>query len=187
MFMSSLRGLRNFILVAALPACISSVDQNTSSRSPQLLQSFELGSPLSAQDIRSLQISVAPDGEGLPKGSGRYEEGKVLYQSYCMACHGASLEGNPQLAAPRLIGGRHSLKSPNPVKTVESYWPYATTLFDYIQRAMPFGSPGILTSDEIYAVSAYILGEANILNKNVTLNKQSMLNIEMPNRHGFIR
>jgi cytochrome c len=103
-----------------------------------------------------------------------------------MACHGENLEGVAELGAAVLIGGRDSLASGSPKKTVESYWPYASTLFDYVKRAMPFNAPGSLTDDEVYAVSAYILGEANILDKGAVLDANTLAGVEMPNRDGFI-
>ena len=92
----------------------------------------------------------------------------------------------PAGAALRLIGGRGTLNTKNPVMTVESYWPYATTLFDYVRRAMPFQAPGSLTAEEIYAVSAYILAEGNVIDKATVLDAQSLAHVQMPNRDGFI-
>jgi len=92
----------------------------------------------------------------------------------------------PSGQALRLIGGRGTLATKNPVMTVESYWPYATTLFDYVRRAMPFQAPGSLTADEVYSVSAYILAEANIIDKTTVLDAQSLPSVQMPNREGFI-
>ena len=92
----------------------------------------------------------------------------------------------PAGASLRLIGGRGTLTSQKAVATVESYWPYATTLFDYIRRAMPFTAPGSLSADEVYAVCAYILGEAKIIDKTTVLDPQTLPRVEMPNRDGFI-
>ena len=113
-------------------------------------------------------------------------------ETTCSACHGANLQGvaglpnMPAGAALRLIGGRGTLTTKNPVMTVESYWPYATTLFDYVRRAMPFQAPGSLTADEIYAVSAYILAEGNIIDKALVLDPATLVRVQMPNRDGFI-
>jgi S-disulfanyl-L-cysteine oxidoreductase SoxD len=153
---------------------------------------FDFGVPASSQDIESMNIAIAPDGRNLPAGQGDYAAGKKVYQTKCSACHGADLQGvaalpnMPAGAALRLIGGRGTLATKNPVLTVESYWPYATTLFDYIRRAMPYSAPGSLTADEIYAVSAYILAEGNITNKALVLNAQTLPRVQMPNRDGFI-
>ena len=92
----------------------------------------------------------------------------------------------PSGQALRLIGGRGTLATKNPVMTVESYWPYATTLFDYVRRAMPFQAPGSLTADEVYSISAYILAEANVFDKTTVLDAQSLPRVQMPNREGFI-
>jgi S-disulfanyl-L-cysteine oxidoreductase SoxD len=151
---------------------------------------LEFGTPATEQDIAA--IAIPADGTGLPAGSGDYTKGKAVYEAACAACHGADLMGvaglpnMPAGAQLRLIGGRGTLASKNPVMTVESYWPYATTLFDYIRRAMPFASPGSLTADEIYAVSAYILAEAKIIDKSMLLDAKTLPLIEMPNRNGFI-
>lgn len=131
--------------------------------------------------------SPLPDGRGLPAGRGSVAQGQALYQQRCLACHGINLEGS---IGDRLIGGRGSLVNRDPgkapVKTVESYWPYATTLWDYIKRAMPMDAPGTLTDDEVYAVSAYVLSRANIVPADTTLDAQSLAAVRMPNRDGFI-
>src|SRR5712692_8647987 len=132
---------------------------------------FDLGATASAQDIAAVAIVIAPDGKGLPASKGDYAVGKKVYETACGACHGANLQGvaglpnMPAGAALRLFGGRGTLTTKNPVMTVESYWPYATTLFDYVRRAMPFQAPGSLTADEINAVSAYILAEGSVIDK----------------------
>jgi len=151
---------------------------------------FNFGVPASSQDIKSIAIAIAPDGKNLPAGKGDYAAGKKVYETKCSACHGANLQGVAGLpnmpAGAALIGGRGTLATKNPVLTVESYWPYATTLFDYIRRAMPYSAPGSLTADEIYAVSAYILAEGNIIDKAMVLDAQTLPRVQMPNRDGFI-
>jgi S-disulfanyl-L-cysteine oxidoreductase SoxD len=153
---------------------------------------FDFGAPATVQDIAPIDIAIAPDGKNLPPGKGDYAAGKVVYENFCAACHGANLQGvtglpnMPTGAALRLIGGRGTLATRNPVMTVESYWPYATTLFDYVRRSMPFTTPGSLTADEVYAVSAYILGEAKIIDKATVMDAQSLPQVQMPNRDGFI-
>jgi len=153
---------------------------------------FQFGQPATEQDIAAIAIAIPTDGKGLPPGRGDYARGKQVYETACAACHGADLMGvanipnMPTGASLRLIGGRGTLTSPKAVATVESYWPYATTLFDYIRRAMPFTAPGSLSVDEIYAVCAYILAEAKIIDKATVLDAQTLPRVEMPNRNGFI-
>src|SRR4051794_4041288 len=153
---------------------------------------FDFGTSASTQEVAVVAIAIAPDGKGLPAGKGDYATGKRVYETTCSACHGASLQGvaglpnMPAGAALRLIGGRGTLTTKNPVMTVESYWPYATTLFDYVRRAMPFQAPGSLTADEIYAVSAYILAEGSVIDKAVVLDAATLVRVQMPNRDGFI-
>jgi len=153
---------------------------------------FQFGQPATEQDIAAIAIAIPTDGKGLPPGRGDSARGKQVYETACAACHGADLMGvanipnMPTGASLRLIGGRGTLTSPKAVATVESYWPYATTLFDYIRRAMPFTAPGSLSADEIYAVCAYILSEAKIIDNATVLDAQTLPRVEMPNRNGFI-
>jgi S-disulfanyl-L-cysteine oxidoreductase SoxD len=155
-------------------------------------RTFEFGQPAGEQEVAAIAIAIPADGKGLPPGRGDYVRGKQVYESACAACHGADLTGvanipnMPAGASLRLIGGRGTLASQKPVLTVESYWPYATTLFDYIRRAMPFTAPGSLSADEVYAVCAYILAEAKIVDKAALIDAQSLPRVEMPNRDGFI-
>ncbi len=132
-------------------------------------------------------FSPLPDGRGLPAGSGSVAQGKAVYQQQCVACHGQNLEGG---IGDRLIGGRGSLVNADPakapIKTVESYWPYATTLFDYVKRSMPFTAPNSLTNDQTYAVVAYILSEAKVVPSDAVLDAKKLAQVKMPNRDGFI-
>jgi cytochrome c len=148
---------------------------------------FGIGRPASAQEIAAVDIDVMPDGRGAPEGSGTFAEGEDLYATHCVACHGADLQGVEGTGGVAFIGGRGTLDTDAPVKTVESYWPHASTLFDYTHRAMPFNAPGSLTPDEVYAISAYILGRAGILDKGTEMNAATFAEIEMPNADGFYR
>jgi cytochrome c len=153
---------------------------------------YELGAAATDAEIRAFAIAIPPDGKWLPPGRGDWAGGKKVYETYCAACHGPDLLGvtglgdMPAGAQLRLIGGRGTLASPKPIPTVESYWPYATTLFDYIRRAMPFFAPSSLSNDDVYAVSAYILGEAKIIEKSAVMSAETLPKVKMPNRDGFI-
>src|SRR5436190_13919679 len=153
---------------------------------------FTLGETASGGDVAKIAIAIPADGAGLPAGQGDYETGKQLYANACAACHGDKLQGvaglpnMPSGAALRLVGGRGTLTSQKPTVTVESYWPYATTLFDYIRRAMPYTAPGSLSDAEVYALSAYILAEGELIDRSAVLDATTLPKIEMPNRDGFI-
>jgi mono/diheme cytochrome c family protein len=146
-----LAGLRVRRVAAALAAAaLATMFLDTVARAQGYPARFELGTTAAGQDIAPIDIAVPADGKGLPPGSGDYAKGKAVYETACAACHGADLMGvaglpnMPNGAQLRLIAGRGTLASKNPVLTVESYWPYATTLFDYVRRAMPFSAPGSL-------------------------------------------
>ena len=149
---------------------------------------YGFGTAPTEMELKMAVFAWPADGRNLPPGKGTYEEGKSVYAEKCSACHGQSLEGIPKpgVGGDKLIGGRGSLVGGKPVKTIESYWPYATTIFDYVKRAMPFNAPGSLSDNEVYAVTAFILGEANIIEKNQVIDAKSLPTIEMPNRNGFI-
>ena len=143
-----------------------------------------LGTPATPQELSHF-FAIPPDGAGLPAGSGSVAQGKQVYAEKCMACHGDKLQGVKPTGGLPLIGGRGTLTSAKPLKTTESYWPYATTMFDYIKRAMPFNAPGSLKDDEVYAVVAYILAEGHVVGEDATLDKASLPKVQMPNRNGF--
>lgn len=142
-----------------------------------------LGQSVSAEEIRAIDYSVLPNGEGLPNGSGTAASGETVYRQNCLACHG---EGGTDGLNDRLVGGHGSLTSDRPIKTVGSYWPYATTLFDYVRRAMPFQTPGSLTNDEVYAVTAYLLYLNEIVAQDTVMNAISLPQVVMPNRDNFV-
>jgi S-disulfanyl-L-cysteine oxidoreductase SoxD len=149
-----------------------------------LADSPNLGRPASPEDIAAWDISIAPDGIGLPRGSGTPEQGEVVYRTACLTCHGERGTGKPNDA---LVGGKGTLAGDAvPVKTVGSFWPYATTLFDYVHRAMPYQAPGSLSVDDTYAVVAYILSLNGITSADGKLDKASLPLVKMPNRDGFI-
>lgn len=144
---------------------------------------YEFGQPATPDEIKQWDMDVRPDGKGLPEGSGTVAHGKVVYDENCEACHGPNGQGGVK---DRLVGGEGTLASANPVKTVGSFWPYATTLFDYIHRAMPYPAPGSLSADDTYAVTAYILSLNGVVPEDGKLDKETLPKIKMPNRDGFI-
>jgi mono/diheme cytochrome c family protein len=178
------------LAVGAALALAAGCAAQRSAQAPQPAYSgskLGLGSTPASADLAPY-FSYPADGRGLPPGSGSYAQGQKIYQAKCMACHGEKLEGTK--LGDKLIGGRGTLVNNSPakapVKTVESYWPYATTLYDYVKRAMPFNAPGSLGDDEVYALAAYILGEANIVPKGETMNAATLPAVQMPNRKGFV-
>lgn len=142
-----------------------------------------IGTPLAASAIAPWDIDIAPDGRGLPPGSGDVQTGAQVFAQKCAACHGAQGEG---LIGDPLVGGSGTLRSAAPKRTVGSYWPYATTLFDYIRRAMPYNAPQSLSADEVYAVSAWILNRNGIVPDDARLDAHSLAAVRMPNRDGFV-
>jgi cytochrome c len=144
---------------------------------------FDFGRPATPEEIKLWDIDVTPDGKGLPVGGGTVAQGKQVFADNCAACHGDNGQGGIK---DRLAGGQGTLASSAPVKTVGSFWPYATTLYDYIHRAMPYPTPGSLSTDDTYAVTAYILSLNGIVSADGKVDKDSLPKIKMPNRDGFI-
>jgi S-disulfanyl-L-cysteine oxidoreductase SoxD len=179
MFMPDMMSTAAGVLIAALvssAACAQSAPAR-----------YGLGSAVGAEEL-ARYFSIPPDGRGLPPGSGTAAAGAKIYADSCAACHGDKMQGNPAkgIGGDRLLGGRDSLATKTPIKTVESYWPYATTLFDYIKRSMPFATPGSLSDNDIYAVVAYILSEAKIIKPTEAMDSNTLPKVAMPNRDGFI-
>jgi cytochrome c len=147
------------------------------------IPSPNLGQTPSAQHLADIDISIPPDGNGLPGGSGSVAQGAAVFTAKCQSCHGAAGVGGPN---DRLTGGIGSLATPKPIKTVASFWPYATTVFDYIRRAMPITAPQSLTNDETYALTAYLLSVDGIVPRDAVLDAKSLPQVKMPNRDGFV-
>jgi cytochrome c len=150
-----------------------------------LAAQYNIGRTPAADEIRSADITVLPDGTGLPAGHGDAVAGEAIFTGHCVLCHGPKGAGRKG-EYPALAGGRGTLATANPVKTVGSYWPYATTVWDHINRAMPFNSPHILAPNDVYAVTAYILYLNGIVGRDQQLNEKTLPKIVMPNRNGFV-
>lgn len=142
-----------------------------------------LGESVSAEEIASVDFTVLPNGDGLPGGSGTAASGAMVYQQYCFACHGEKGTGGVN---DTLAGGHGSMTSDRPQKTVGSFWPYATTIFDYVRRAMPLSSPGVLTNDQLYAVTAYLLYINDVIGENDEISAKTLPDVRMPNRDNFV-
>jgi len=143
---------------------------------------YGIGRAATRAEIAGWNIDVGRDGRGLPAGSGSVTHGREVFAQQCAACHGDKGQGG---VGDTLVGGQGTLATPNPVRTVGSYWPYAPTLFDYIRRAMPQNAPESLSNDDVYAVSAYILHLNGLLPAGAVLEANNMTAIKMPNRNMF--
>jgi hypothetical protein len=144
----------------------------------------DLGRVPTSKELQVRDISVFPTGVGLPPGEGSAKEGRNIYVARCASCHGEHGEGHG--ANPRIAGGLGTLKSDAPRTTVGSYWPYATTVWDYINRAMPYQEPGSLSPHEVYSITAYVLYLSGIVGESEVLNAKSLPRVMMPNRDGFV-
>jgi S-disulfanyl-L-cysteine oxidoreductase SoxD len=153
------------------------------SAAAQAGESYGIGRTATPQEIAGWDIDVAPDGAGLPPGHGKVDEGRAIYDEKCAACHGAHGEGKPM---DRLAGGFGTVFDAKSERTVGSFWPYATTLFDFVRRAMPFDAPQSLTPDQVYAVCAYVLYLNKLVPQDAVLDAQTLPKIEMPNRSHFV-
>jgi S-disulfanyl-L-cysteine oxidoreductase SoxD len=164
-----------FCAIAAVPVATVALGQS---------QQYKIGRLAMPQEIRELDVSVAPDGSGLPKGGGTVSQGRRVYQSLCANCHGD--RGRGMLQYPALAGGQGTLKSKDPLRTVGSYWPYATTVWDFIHRTMPYARPGTLTANQTSAVTAFVLYLNGILDKDAALDENTLPRVRMANRNGFV-
>ena len=145
---------------------------------------YGLGRPALPEEIAAWDVKIMPDGRGLPEGSGDVWTGDEAFGMYCASCHGDFAEGVGNW--PSLAGGRGTLDREDPVKTVGSYWPYLSTVWDYVNRSMPYGYAQSLSNDEVYAITAYILYSNNVVDDDFTLSHENFTEVEMPNADGFI-
>jgi cytochrome c len=142
----------------------------------------DLGVPATAAQIESGDVSIGPDGAGLPPGSGTPAQGEAIFNTKCIACHA---QGSGTVN-DQLVGGQGTLASTTPIKTIGSYWPYATTVFDYVRRAMPYPTPHSLSDQEVYALTAYLLSLNGIIAKDAVVDAKTLPLVKMPNRGNFV-
>ena len=178
------------VAITLLAAGACKVDARNDYLGDKSPKQYDIGRPASAADIAAQNIDVSPNGDGLPAGSGTPEQGATVYAGACASCHGANGEGKPP-AYPQLVGGpRGNFNFASDFKiqrTIGNYWPYATTLYDYIRRAMPLTAPGTLTPDQTYAVTAYLLNREGIVPAGTTLDAKSLTAVVMPARDHFVQ
>lgn len=170
------------ICLAAQSSTSQATPKSENRAHPAAPQGPSLGKPASADEVAAMDVSVGPDGAGLPPGSGTPKQGAEVYATKCIMCHGP--EGANGVN-DRLVGGQGTLKSAAPVKTIGSYWPYATTVFDYVRRAMPYPAPHSLTDAEVYALTAYLLHLNGVIGPDDVMDATSLPKVKMPNRGGF--
>ena len=168
---------RSLVAVGALGMAIAAIGPARAADSPNL------GRVATPSEIATWDITIAPDGRGLPPGSGTAAAGAPVYAAKCQSCHGEKGAGQPN---DRLAGGHGTLAGSTPVRTIGSYWPYATTVFDYVRRAMPYQQPQSLTNDEVYALTAYLLHLNGVIGASEAMNAQTLPRVTMPNRDNFI-
>ena len=147
------------------------------------LPTYGVGRPPTAEEVKAWDLTIPPDGQGLPPGSGTAALGQAIYAERCASCHGQNGE-DPKYR--RLVGGQGTLATAQPIKTIGSFWPYATTLWSYIRRAQPFDDPGSLTADQVYAVTAYLLHLNGIIGEQDVMDAQTRPQVKRPNRDGFV-
>ncbi len=175
--------LKSSAIVLAATAAVS-LAATAWSGEPHKPGYYNYGTPATPAQIAGWDIAVRPDGAGLPPGSGSVSKGADIYADQCAACHGTFGEGEGRY--PKLAGGEGTLRAERPEPTVGSYWPFATTLWDYINRAMPFPSPHALSANDIYAITAYVLNINNIVGNDFVADRNSLPKVKMPNHDHFI-
>ena len=142
-----------------------------------------LGRPATQEEVTAWDIDIRPDGTGLPEGSGDVFTGEEVFAEKCAICHGDFGEGVDRW--PVLAGGFDTLRSERPVKTIGSYWPYLSTVWDYVHRAMPFGEAQSLTDDEVYAITAYLLYVNDLVDDDFELSHKNFADVRLPNEENF--
>lgn len=182
--------MRRAVIAASVLAVVACAGDGDRGAEPP--RHYDLGRPATSAEIAALDVDVGPDGAGLPAGRGTVDQGRTIYARQCASCHGANGEGVPPLY-PALVGRPPSAENfvfgtnPTLPRTIGNYWPYATTVFDYVRRAMPLDTPGSLTNDEVYAVTAYLLAANQVIPMTATLDSASLAAVRMPYVDRFVR
>jgi len=176
------------LLAASLVAAAACADSDAAQAPGQARRYGTIGRTATPAEIRAWDIDANPSGAGLPPGRGTYERGAAVFAQQCASCHGAKGEGTP--AAVRLVGTDAKdfgfASDPRLVKTIGNYWPYATTLYDYINRAMPFATPGSLSAPDVYSVTAFLLAENGIIRRDEVMTARTLPRVKMPAAGRFI-
>ena len=168
---------RSLFLLVALASGVAALAQTP--------PAYNLGRTPTREEIQAWDIAISPDGKELPPGKGTAKQGAAVYAQQCAACHGPTGAEQGQSDFP-LVGGTGTLTTLHPVRTLGSFWAFATTIWDYIRRGMPPGEEGSLSADQVYAVTAYLLYRNGIIQENDVLDAKSLPKIQMPNRKGFV-
>lgn len=182
--MSKSRKAAALLIILAGGSAAAETQVATTSAAPATAQPLGLGRPALPEEVAAWNLDVSPDGTGLPEGSGDVLTGEEIYLEQCAACHGDFAEGLDNW--PALSGGEGTLDREDPEKTIGSYWPYLSTVWDYIQRSMPFGNAQILTPDDTYAITAYLLYSNGLVEDDFVLSNENFTEVQMPNADGFI-
>jgi S-disulfanyl-L-cysteine oxidoreductase SoxD len=190
------RGPRELFLCICVPACAGMSGKWTRLLAAPVLafalagaasaQNSGLGKPLTESDIKQWDIAVLPDGTNLPAGSGTAAQGAAIFAQKCSACHGEAAKGGVMPYWPALVGGQPLTNGIDTVKTIANYYAYATTIFDYVRRAMPYNVPRSLTDDEVYALTAYLLAQNKLIGEGDVMDAKTLPQVKMPNRDNFI-
>ena len=180
------------LCIALITVATSACQRTRADTNRQPVRHYGIGTAATQADIAGRDVDVGPDGAGLPRGSGSVADGQTVYAQQCASCHGERGEGKMPLY-PRLVGRDSAAegfafgKDPRLVKTIGNYWPYASTVFDYVRRAMPLQAPGSLTNDQVYAVTAYLLAANQIIGPTTTLDSATLAQVKMPSVGRFVR
>lgn len=183
--LASVIGVATIVARQNAPAATTTARKSVPSPSARKIAPKGPGLGVSATDaqVESADVSIGPEGAGLPPGSGTPAQGEAIFNTKCIACHGPQGSGTVN---DQLVGGQGTLTSTAPIKTIGSYWPYATTVFDYVRRAMPYPTPHSLSDQEVYALTAYLLNLNGIITKDAVMDAKTLPQVHMPNRGNFI-